>query len=137
MSNTPEAKDIPSRILWNLLALRASSAIEFKETSRGSGIFRYGFRAGGWPVTVDLDTSVLEMRVYHARDEVAMVRMPERAMDQLLGTAAMPKDTGVKNDPAAAMAGLRAAIKDWKTENPRIFIRPPVKVGHPDNWNHA
>jgi hypothetical protein len=133
----PGAKDIPSRILWSLLSLRASAAIEFKETSRGSGIFRYAFRAGGWPVTVDLDTSVVEMRVYHGRDEVAMVRMPERAMDQLLGTAAMPKDTAVQNDAAAAGALLRAAIKDWKSENPRIFIRPPVKVGHPDNWNHA
>ena len=137
MSTTPDKHDIPSRILWQLLCLRAVGALEFTETSPGSDIFRYGFRAGGWPVTVDLDLSVIEMRVYHARDEVAMVRVPEKAMEQLLGRAPMPKGATTTGDAATALAELRNAIRDWKKDNPRIFILPPEKVGHPDNWNHA
>ncbi len=137
MATTPDTDDIPSRILWQLLCLRAVGAIEFAETARGSGVFRYGFRAGGWPVTIDLDTGVVEMRVYHARDEVAMVRVPEKALYQLLGRIPMPVGAQTTGTAESALAELRNAIAEWKRENPRIFILPPSKVGHPDNWNRA
>jgi hypothetical protein len=131
----PAPDDFPTRILLHLLALRENEALPLPEIAPGRGIFRYRFRAAGWPVTVDLDTSVLEMRVYHGRDEVAMTRVTERLMDELLGRAKPAKKSGLTAEQA--LAALRQDIRDWKAGNPRIFVRPPVKIGHPDNWNGA
>ncbi|MCG3134007.1 MAG: hypothetical protein HMLKMBBP_01276 [Planctomycetes bacterium] len=127
--------DLGSRIVRGLLSLRAAGALELRETAPGRGIFRTGFRAAGWPVSMDVDASVLEIRVYHSRDEVAMSRVSGTVLDQILGRSPVP--AGTPKDAAAAWSELRAVVADWKRDNPRLFIRPPEKAGHPDNWNRA
>jgi hypothetical protein len=124
------------RMLEGLLRLRAAGGLGFAETAHGRGIWRWRFRAGGDVVVVDLDTTVLEMRCYHNRDEVAMGHVPQSVMDALLGRAPPPPAVP-KADPAAVLAELREVVADWRRGNARIDIRPPVKVGHPDNWNGA
>lgn len=129
--------DLSRRILEQLLWLRAAGAFDPKETAPGRGVWRWQFRSGGWPVVFDLDTTVNEMRVYHDRDEVAMSPVTTKLMGILLG-GAMPPDTGEKVPPAEeTLRGLRELIAGWKSGNARIFIRPPVKVGHPDHGNGA
>jgi len=134
--STPPATDRCRDFVEQLLRLRAVGAFAPQEDAKTRGIHRWRFRAGGWPVDVDLDTTVLELRVYHGRDEVAMGRVPERAMAMLLGREPVPAD-GARPDADAVVAELRRLVADWKSKNARIFIRPPVKVGHPDHGNRA
>src|SRR5262245_13152479 len=124
------------RILEQLLSLRAAGALPLVESAPGRGIWRYGFRAAGQPVSIDLDTTVLCLRVYHARDEVAMGPVPEAVMDALLGRKPVP-DGVPKAAPADTLAELRKIVADWREGNPRIYMTPPETVGHPDNWNRA
>jgi hypothetical protein len=135
----PEAsqKDYGRHILEQLLLLRAAGAFEAKESAPGRGVWNWRFRAGGWPVDVVLDENVLEMRVYHARDEVAMCRIPEPALRVLLGRAPAPQAGGALPSADETLAALRAIVAGWKAGNARIFIQPPVTVGHPDTWNRA
>lgn len=127
--------DYGRRVLRGLLSLRAAGALDLKETAPGRGIWRTSFRAAGWPISIDVDASVLEVRVYHSRDEVTMGRVAGDTLDQLLGRAPVP--AGTPKDAAAAWAELRAVVADWKRDNPRIFIRQPETVGHPDHHNRA
>ena len=124
------------RILEQLLRLRAAGALPLVEAAPGRAIWRYGFRAGGQPVSIDLDTTVLCLRVYHWRDEVAMGPVPEAVMDALLGKKPVPADVP-KAAPADTLAELRKVVADWREGNPRIYMQPPETVGHPDNWNRA
>jgi hypothetical protein len=133
MTDIP-AKDFVPRALDALLALRAAGAFDPRETAPGSGVWRWAFRAAGWPVTVDLDGGVLCLRMVHDRDEVAMGRVPGKVMDALLGAAPPPPCSATAEE---AMSALRALVSDWKEGNARLGIVPPVKVGHPDNWNRA
>ena len=128
------AKDYGPRTIDALLALRAAGEFAPRETAPRSGVWRWQFRAGGWPVTVDLDAGVLCLRMVHDREEIAMCRVPGRAMDSLLGTAPPATTSATAAD---AMAALRAVVSDWKKDNARLRIVPPVKVGHPDHWNRA
>lgn len=124
------------RILKELVRLRASSALKLVETAPGSRVWRYSFRAAGQPVSCDLDTTALELRCYHHRDEVAMVHLPVGVMDVLTGRRNAPEDVPVASE-AEIVADLRSVIADWREGNPRIYMSPPVKAGHPDNWNGA
>jgi hypothetical protein len=133
MADSP-AKDYVPRAIDALLALRAAGGLDARETAPGSGVWRWRFRAGGWPVTVDLDAGVLCLRMVHDRDEVAMGRVPAKAMDALVGGAPPPPTQATAEH---AMAALRAIVAEWKQGNARLQIVPPVKVGHPDNWNRA
>jgi hypothetical protein len=124
------------RVLEELLKLRAAGALPLVESAPGRGIWRFGFRAAGQPVSIDLDTTVLCVRCYHARDEVAMSPVPESVMDALLGKRPVP--AGVpKVAPADAIAALRKVVADWREGNARVYMRPPATAGHPDNWNGA
>lgn len=123
-------------IAAQLLLLRAAGALDLRETGPRSGVWAWRFRAGGWPVDVVLDDNVLEMRVYHGRDEVAMSRIPAPAMNALLGR----EPARVEGQPPRAddvIAELRRLVAGWKAGNARIFTVPPQVVGHPDNWNRA
>lgn len=133
--NPVRTSDRHRHVVEQLLALRTAGALDFRETAPGRGIWKWSFRAGGWPVDVLLDESVLEVRVYHARDEVAMGRVEPAALAVLLGRAAPP--AGERASADEAMAGLRAIVAEWKKGNARIFISPPRTQGHPDNWNRA
>jgi hypothetical protein len=124
------------RILEQLVRLRAAGALPLAETAPGRGVWRWGFRAAGQPVSVDLDTTVLCLRVYHARDEVAMGPVDPATMDVLLGRAPVPADVA-KATEAECVAALRKVVADWREGNPRIYMRPPATAGHPDNWNGA
>ncbi|MCE9636577.1 MAG: hypothetical protein K8T90_12805 [Planctomycetes bacterium] len=136
MSETAQ-NDYPRRILEQLLWLRAAKAFDPKETAPGRGVWRWQFRAAGWPVVIDLDTSVHEIRVYHDRDEVAMAPVTTKLMAILLG-GDLPPDTGEKvPSPDASIQELRKIVEHWKAGNARIFIRPPMKVGHADHGNRA
>jgi hypothetical protein len=128
--------ELADRIVAQLLRLRAAGGFDPRETAPGRGVWRWAFRAGGWPISVDLDLNVMEMRVYHDRDEVAMGRVRDDAMAVLLGRVPPPAEFG-RAAPEDVLADLRRIVADWKTDNARIFTRPPVKVGHPDNWNDA
>ncbi len=125
-----------TRILDQLLRLRAAGALPLAESRPGSGVWRFGFRAGGRMVSVDLDATVLELRCYHDREEVAMGPVRAETMDVLIGRLPVPADAP-RSGEAECLAELRRIVADWRELNPRIDIRPPVKVGHPDNWNHA
>jgi hypothetical protein len=124
------------RIIEQLLRLRAANALPLTEIAPGRGVWRYAFRVGGQPVTCDLDTIVLEIRVYHHRDEVAMSPLTSELMAMLLGRIPMNTELPAGTE-ADIVRELRKVIVDWRDGNARIFMRPPVKVGHPDNWNHA
>jgi hypothetical protein len=124
------------RMMEQLLRLRAAGALPLVESSPGRGIWRFGFRAAGQPVSIDLDTTVLCLRCYHARDEVAMSPVPEAVMDALLGKRPVPDDVP-KTAPSDAIAEMRKIVADWREGNPRIYMQPPATAGHPDNWNRA
>jgi hypothetical protein len=135
MPDTPQ-NEYELRILEQILGLRAAGAFQPAESAPGRGVWNWRFRAGGWPVDVVLDETVLEMRVYHGRDEVAMGRVPAPAMAVLLGRAPAPNGSAAPSGDAC-LAELRKVVADWKSGNARIHIVPPVKVGHPDHWNGA
>jgi hypothetical protein len=124
------------RMLGELLRLRAIGALPLVETAPGRQIWRYAFRVGGQRVSVDLDATVLEMRCYHHRDEVAMCAVPVELMDVLLGRRPVPSDVPT-GEEGAIVAELRRIVGEWRDDNPRLYMQPPVKVGHPDNWNRA
>lgn len=124
------------RIFEQLLRLRASNALPLVESAPGRGIWRFGFRAAGQPVSIDLDTTVLCIRVYHQRDEVAMSSVPPGLMDVLLGKKPVPAEIS-KATEAECIAELRKIVADWRLDNPRIYMRAPATAGHPDNWNGA
>ena len=129
--------DVTRSILEQLLLLKLAGAFEPTETDPGCGVWNWRFRSGGWPVDVVLDRNVMELRVYHGRDEVTMGRAPDRVMNMLLGREALPP-TGERVPPAQeSIAALRKIIAQWKDGNARIFIQPPHKVGHPDHRNGA
>lgn len=134
---TTAENDYPRRILEQLMLLRAAGAFAPAETAPGRNVWRWRFRAGGWPVDVDLDAVVLEIRVYHARDEVAMAPVPANVMRILLGKEEPPQPGEPIPAPEAILAELRRIVAHWKAHNARIFIQPPRKVGHPDAWNRA
>jgi hypothetical protein len=123
-------------ILDQLLRLRALNALPLVESAPGRGVWRYGFRCAGQPVTIDLDTTVLCIRVYHDRDEVAMSAVTPEMMDTLMGRRPVPAETG-KSTEAECLAALRQIVAQWRDGNARIYMRPPAQVGHPDNWNRA
>lgn len=124
------------RILEQLLRLRAAGALPLAETAPGRGVWRWSFRAAGQPVDIDLDTTVLCLRCYHWRDEVAMGPIAPETMEVLLGRRPVPADTG-KATEAECVAELRRIVADWRAGNPRIYMQPPATAGHPDNWNGA
>jgi hypothetical protein len=124
------------RILEQLLRLRAAGALPLVESAPGRGVWRYGFRAAGQPVSIDLDTTVLCVRCYHDRDEVAMGTVTPSMMDTLLGKRPVPADVA-KSSEAECLAELRKIVAEWRDGNPRVYMRPPETVGHPDNWNRA
>lgn len=128
--------DLAPRFVEALLHLRAAGAFDPKETHPGRGVWRWNFRSGGWPVSVDLDASVFAIRVYHDRDEVAMGAVRETTMAMLLGQQPLPAGIGPATE-ADVLASLREIVAEWKHRNARIFTKPPVMVGHPDNWNDA
>lgn len=124
------------RILETLLRLRAANALPLVETAPGRGIWRWGFRAAGQPVSVDLDLTVLCLRVYHARDEVAMSPVDVATMETLLGRRPVPAGVA-KATEAESIVEMRRIVADWREGNPRIYMQPPATAGHPDNWNAA
>jgi hypothetical protein len=125
-----------ARIVDQLLRLRAANALPLVESAPGRGVWRYGFRAAGQPVSIDLDTTVLCVRVYHHRDEVAMGVVTPSVMETLLGKRPVADDVP-KSTEAACVAELRKIVAEWRDGNARIYMRPPATVGHPDNWNRA
>jgi hypothetical protein len=124
------------RILEQLVRLRAANTLPLAETAPGRGVWRWGFRAAGQPVSVDLDTTVLCLRVYHARDEVAMGPVDVATMDVLMGKRPAPAGVA-KATEAECVAELRRIVADWRLGNPRIYMQPPATAGHPDNWTGA
>lgn len=136
MTETPQNAHA-RRILEQLLRLREAQALDLRETAPGRGVWKWRFRAGGWPVDVVLDSNVLEMRVYHDRDEVAMSRVPSPVMDRLVARELPPASGDRRPSADEAVAALREVVADWKRGNARIFIRPPAVVGHPDRGNGA
>ena len=77
------------------------------------GVSRWTFRAGGWPIQIDLDETVLEMRVYMGRQVVATGRVAAAVMSALLGRT--PIDTGGAVQADDCIAALREIIGDWRT----------------------
>ncbi len=125
-----------AHIVEQLLPLRAAGALPLVESAPGRGVWRYAFRAAGQPVTIDLDATVLTLKCYHDRDEVAMSAVAPETMDVLLGKRPVPAGVA-KATEAECVARLRKIVADWRAGNARIYMRPPATVGHPDNWNHA
>lgn len=135
MARTP-TDPFAVRILDLLVRLRAGGDLPLRETAPGRGVWRWTFRACGAHVSIDLDAVVSSLRCYHEREELAMSAVPPETMDVLLGRSPVPPGTPATTQEAA-LAELRRVVADWREGNPRIGMSPPVKVGHPDNWNDA
>ncbi len=124
--------DIAQEFLQHLIELWRAGGLRLGETARGSGVHRFSFRAGGWPIVVDLDTTVLEMRAYHQRDGIATRGVPARVMRALVTED--PKGDGSVKD---ALDALRGTVRRWKQDNARLYVRSPDVARHPDGWNRA
>ena len=130
------ATDYSTRILEQVLKLRAAGALDMQPKRGPKGMYSWTFRAGGWPVEVHLDEIVLEMRVYHGRHTISTGRVPPRLFPVLIGEAEVPGGGGgVSADES--LAALRAIVADWKRKNPRVFMEPPRTARHQDGWNNA
>jgi len=123
------------RILEQLLRLRAAHALPLRALEAPTGVSRWTFRAGGWPIQVDLDETVLEMRVYAGRQTISTGRVPPTVMSALLGRR--PIDTGGAVAADDCVAALREIVADWRRRNARVFMEPPRTARHPDGWNNA
>ncbi len=129
--------DFSTRILEQLLKLRAAGALDMKAMSEPKGLYTWSFRAAGWLVEVHLDETVVEMRVYHGRHTISTGRVPPRLFPVLVGATELPagSSNGVSTDES--MAALRAIVGDWRRKNPRVFMEPPRTARHQDGWNNA
>jgi hypothetical protein len=135
-SSEHSANDFSTRILEQVLKLRAADAFDLQAKPEAKGLYTWSFRSGGWPVEVHLDEIVLEMRVYHGRHTISTGRVPPRLFPVLTGEAPVPGGgAGVSADES--LAALRAIVGDWKRKNPRVFMEPPRTARHPDGWNNA
>ena len=123
---------LDARIQECLLALKEAGALPLRQSAPDSGVFRFRLRAGGWPIDVDLDDTVLEVRAYHGNDTVATGRVREVVMNGLL------ENPGDGRQPTREeLAPLRAVVSDWKKSNARIFMNSPHVARHSDGWNNA
>ena len=86
------------------------------------GVSRWTFRAGGWPIQIDLDETVLEMRVYMGRQVVATGRVAAAVMSALLGRT--PIDTGGAVQADDCIAALREIIGDGAAISPTVTTSP-------------
>ena len=123
------------RIIEQLLRLRAAHAFPLRELESPEGLSRWKFRAGGWPIQIDLDETVLEMRVYNGRQTISTGRVSAQVMSALHGRT--PIDAGGAVSPEDCLTALRAIIADWRSKNARVFMAPPRVARHPDGWNNA
>jgi len=123
------------RILEQLVKLCAASAsTPFARLESPDGIWRFTFRAGGWPVQVDIDSTVLEVRVYHGRQVIAMGRVTAPVFAALTGAEPLAKGSASADE---CIAALRAIVADWRRRNARVYMEPPRVARHPDGWNNA
>jgi len=136
-STDPIVTDFSTRILEQVLRLRAAGALDMKAIGDPQGLYTWAFRAGGWPVEVHLDETVLEMRVYHGRHTISTGRVPPRLFPALVGTAELPAGSADGVSAEKSMAQLRTIVGDWRRKNPRVFMEPPRTARHPDGWNNA
>jgi hypothetical protein len=134
--SAPTADKFAREIVEQLMRLREADALPLVESAPGRGVWRYAFRAAGQPVSIDLDATVLSLRCYHGRDEVAMSPVPPATVEMLLGRRPIPAGRA-KTTEAEAVAALRRIVAAWREGNPRIYMTPPGTVGHADNWNRA
>jgi hypothetical protein len=126
-----------TRILEQVLKLRAADALDMQAKADVKGLYTWCFRAGGWPIEVHLDETVVEMRVYHGRHTISTGRVPPRLFPALIGTAELPAGSGNGVSADESLSALRAIVADWKRKNPRVFMEPPRTARHPDGWNNA
>ncbi len=140
MATTPVPTRYSDRILEQLLRLRAADALPLRSGDAAQlpeRIWRFEFRAGGWPVHIDLDDTVLEVRVHHGRESIAKGRVPEGLMRVLLGSRPAPTGLAAGASAEESMAALRAIVGDWRRGNARVFIDSPSVARHQDGWNNA
>jgi hypothetical protein len=128
---TATDKPYHERIQEHLLALKEGGTLPLAESEAGSGIWRFRARAAGWPIDIDLDTTVLEVRAYHGNDLVATGRVRAPIMKALV------EPTDARAPGKDDLAPLRATVRHWKESNARIFMKSPDVARHPDGWNQA
>jgi hypothetical protein len=134
-SRRPGEARYSDRILEQLLKLRSVHALPLRELETPAGLHRFQFRAAGWPVQVDLDETVLEMRVYTGRQTIATGRVAPEVMSAVLGRT--PIDAGGAVSADDCIAALREIVGDWRSRNARVHMEPPRVARHPDGWNNA
>ncbi len=134
MTATAHDATYTPRILEQLLKLRAAGALPLRRLPEVEGLWRWGFRAGGMRVEIDLDSTVLELRAYAGRHVIAVGRVRAPVFAALTSGA-----EGVRDSRAAdeSLAALRAIVGEWRTRNARLFMEPPRVARHPDGWNNA
>lgn len=122
------------RLLRALLTLKSAGSLPLEQTAPGSGVWRFRTRAAGWPVVIDLDSTVFGLRAYHGNDVIATGAVSEQVLGALIedGAKAAAAPPGRE-----ALADLRAVIADWKSANARIFMKAPDVARHPDGWNNS
>lgn len=132
MTEAPYAR----RLQRELLRLRKAGAFTPQEVPGVRDVFRYQFRAAGWPIVVDLDSTVLEIRAYRDNDTIAVGPVTATVMSMLLGRLPLPDDfpqTSAKD----AMNDLRTVVREWAEKNARVHMSSPNVARHPDGWNNA
>jgi hypothetical protein len=129
---TDTANRFHVRVQECLLQLAEFGALPLIESDPDSEVFRIRFRSAGNSVDIDLDRTVLEIRVYHERDVLTTGRVREEIMDALLGTGA-----GARQPTRAELAPLRQVVQDWKSRNARMYMRSPDVARHPDGRNNS
>lgn len=130
--NSATATRLHVRVQECLLELAGLGALPMVETDPDSDLFRMRFRCAGNTVEIDVDRTVLELRVYHERDVVTTGRMREEVLDAVLKAS-----SGARQPTRAELAPLRQVIEDWKSHNARIYMRSPDVARHPDGRNNA
>ncbi len=123
------------RILEQVLRLRAADALPMHEVPGAEGMHRWTFRAAGRRIQVDIDETVLGLRVYDGRQTISTGRVSAHAMAALLGRA--PIETGGAVAAADCLAALREIVAAWREKNARVFMEPPRVARHPDGHNNA
>ena len=123
------------RILEQMLKLRAAHALPLRQLESPAGLSRWTFRADGWPVQIDLDDTVRELRVYTGRQVIATARVDADVISALLGRR--PIDAGGAVSADDCIAALRGIVADWRRRNARVHMSSPRVARHPDGWNRA
>ena len=105
--------------------VHAAGRAPFVEEPAGSGVHHWSTRVGRWPLEVQVDRFVMEIRCYLSDELFCTGRIPEHEALALLDPAPGPGD-------AAAERDLAEFVDEAQKGDSRRFLTPPHADRHPD-----